>query len=72
MNIEIIKQHGFKQSSILPYLYDFNSEDWMKRLFHILIDESGFIFRGQGRTIAIIKDEEHLIQLIDEYELRRN
>lgn len=69
MDIEKIKDLGFKQSSFMHDLYSYNSDDMLKRLFHILLVDGDFIFRGMGRTIAKIENEKHLIELKKEYDL---
>lgn len=73
---EIAIKHGFKNDSLTPYLWSFQSSDMMCRL-HALVkvtwgdgeDEPYFVFRKVGSTVGKVESEEHLVELIKKHRL---
>lgn len=68
MNEEILKKHGFEKS-FSKNIYNYTSLEFPNMLYHVIFSDNNYFFRGLGKTISLIKNEQHLIDLKQEYNL---
>lgn len=69
MKDSILVKHGFSVLHVFN-IFSYKSKEYPDCLYHVVKSQDSYYFRGKGRTIALIKDEQHLIKLKKEHNLK--